>query len=442
MLSNQEILEQAVLGSFLVDEKSLNGNIELLDEDCFLNQDNLEIFKKIKETYLEGGQIDSYIIGSKIKNKDILVKLVTITSNTSSGALAGSYTKLLIEKKLLRRLEKIGNNIVKKSKEADADPFEIIKENSQTLLDISLSNINRKEITVKESVNELVSDIEEIKSGKEVGLVRTKISDLDNLIGGLKNSELIVLGARPSMGKSSLALKIARNVSDHLPVFFISLEMSHKMISGKLLSLESGLSYFEITTNRIKSESQQLFTQAIYNIMKLNLIIDDSPALDIIDIISKSRKLKIINNIGLIIIDYLQLIGTKLKIDNREREIALISGKLKSLAKELNLPILVLSQLNRSLEQRMDKRPKLSDLRESGAIEQDADVVMFLYRDEYYKIDQDENGNSTEGIAELEVAKNRNGSTGMIKLFFNKKNTDFQLLVDKNQIETYYNDIF
>lgn len=435
-------IEKSVLGGLLNDNSAIIDVIDILDEDCFTNELNRKLFNLIKRYFNESSPIDTFIVFERLKNEVDYKQLAFFINEISSSAVNKTAIKkhslILVEKRIQRDLIKLSQQISKEAQNPD-DILELLSRTEQRIFDISLKTQIKKEISIIESVNQVMTDLEQIKSGKEVGLIKTGLMDLDNLIGGLKNSELTILGARPSMGKSSLALRIIKNVSDHIPVLLFSLEMSHKSITTKLLSLESGMSYFKIATCKINQQEQIRLGQAGIETNKLKLFIDDSPSLNIFEIKSKSKRLKLKEKIGFIVVDYLQLI--RAKADTREREIALISSELKSLAKELDIPILCLSQLNRSLEQRSDKRPTLADLRESGSIEQDADLVLFLYRDEYYGIDTDEHGNSTKGISEVSVAKNRNGAIGKIKLLFKHDTTDFVSLIEQNQIGTYYNDI-
>lgn len=445
MIKKTEIpeLEKSFLGGLLNDNSELVNVMDIIDEECFTTELNRKIFNTIKKYYNDGTKIDLLIAYERLKDEvenpnQLAVYLSEACKEGVVSGIAKNYALMLVEKRIQRQLIKASQEIIKKANDPD-DISELLSYAENKIFEISLKTQIKREISVIESVNQVMSDLEQIKSGKEVGLVKTGLTDLDGLIGGLKNGELTILGARPSMGKSSLALRIIKNVSDHIPVFLISLEMSHKSITTKLLSLESGLSFFKISTCKLSTQEQIELGRAGLEVNKLKLFIDDSPSLNIFEIKSKAKRLRIKEKVGLIVVDYLQLV--KAKADTREREIALISSELKALSKEIDIPVLCLSQLNRSLEQRADKRPTLADLRESGSIEQDADLVMFLYRDEYYGIDTDNDGNSTKGITELSIAKNRNGAVGKVKLLFKHETTDFISFIEQKQIETYYNDI-
>ncbi len=437
--------EQSVLGAMLIDKEAVVKVMPLLNPDSFYKPEHSIIYKAIMSLYELNKEIDIITVYDEVKKtkksnlNSIASYLSSLANNVASSALVETHAKIVQEKYLLRLLLKNISDVTGLIYSQEKDFDEIISEAEKRVFEISLKNQIKKEISISESVVSVISDLEEIALGKEIGIIRTGLNDLDSIIGGLKNSELSILGARPSMGKSSLALKIMRNVSERIPVLIFSLEMSHKSITTKLLSMESGMSYFKISTCKMNQAEKANLSKSALTLNKLKIFIDDTPSISIFEIKSKSKRLKLKENIGLIIVDYLQLI--KSKADTREREIAIISQELKSLAKELDIPVLCLSQLNRSLEQRSDKRPNLSDLRESGSIEQDADMVFFLYRDEYYGIETDENGNSTKGVTELCVAKNRNGATGMIKLLFKHDTTDFVSYIEKNQIESYYEDI-
>ncbi len=257
---------------------------------------------------------------------------------------------------------------------------------------------------------------------------------LDDILGGLQKSDLIVVAARPSMGKTALALSIARNAAiDHeVPIGVFSLEMSTIQLATRLISAEARINAHSIRTGKFRAEDGAKISRTVHKLSKAPIFIDDTPAISILEIRAKARRLKNEKNIGMIIVDYMQLISPSYSSDSREREISMISRSLKSLAKELNIPVVALSQLNRAVEMRSDKRPQLSDLRESGSIEQDADVVVFLYRPEMYGITTfpagDLQGQSTEGIAEIIIGKQRNGPTGEVKLKFMKDYTRFESL--------------
>jgi replicative DNA helicase len=434
-------LEKSVLGTMLAENRIIPILLDYLDEECFTEPLHIDLFKTIKTYYLEDTPIDVLVAYNALKNKykkSVVQISEMVSTSTTTELNAKTHAILLLEKKLARKLLK-STEIIKKEIESGNPIDEVIYKAEELIFEIATKFDVKKEITLSQSVNEVVKDLEEVLKGNSEIFIKTGLIDFDNLAGGLKPGELIVLGARPSMGKTSLAVSMIKNISITHPVLFFTLEMSHKSITTKLLSFKTGITAFRLLTGKYPKEDKIRIGKSAIELMNLKLLIDDNPVLNIYELKSKAKKIKLRDDIKLIVIDYLQLI--RAKADTREREIALISSELKSLAKQLDIPILCLSQLNRSLETRADKRPTLADLRESGAIEQDADLVLFLYRDEYYGVDVDDNGNSTKGIAELIVAKNRNGAVGKVKLHFNSETTDFNNLAENNQLETYYNDI-
>jgi replicative DNA helicase len=269
--------------------------------------------------------------------------------------------------------------------------------------------------------------------------VPTGFYELDELLGGFQKSDLIVLAARPSMGKTALALTLARNAAiDHkVPVGIFSLEMATMQLIIRMICAEARINAHLVRTGKLPHSDGSKLSKTVHKLTDAPVYVDDTPAQSVLEIRAKARRLKAEKNVGMIIIDYLQLMSGPQKVESREREISHISRSLKSLAKELNIPVIALSQLNRAVETRTDKRPQLSDLRESGSIEQDADVVMFLNRPEYYGIEKDENGESTAGVTEVIIGKQRNGPTGMIKLAFIKEYARFENLATSRQIEEY-----
>ncbi len=270
-------------------------------------------------------------------------------------------------------------------------------------------------------------------------LFPTGFYELDELLGGFQKSDLIVLAARPSMGKTALALTLARNAAiDHkVPVGIFSLEMATMQLIIRMICAEARINAHLVRTGKLPHSDGSKLSKTVHKLTDAPVYVDDSPAQSVLEIRAKARRLKAEKNVGMIIIDYLQLMSGPQRTESREREISHISRSLKSLAKELNIPVIALSQLNRAVETRTDKRPQLSDLRESGSIEQDADVVIFLNRPEYYGIEKDENGESTAGVTEVIIGKQRNGPTGMIKLAFIKEYARFENLATSRQIEEY-----
>jgi len=290
------------------------------------------------------------------------------------------------------------------------------------------------------AVRDALEYIEAIHSQKDRKFsVPTGFYELDELLGGFQKSDLIIVAARPSMGKTAFALTLARNAAiDHgVPIGIFSLEMATMQLIIRMLCAEGRLNAHLVRTGKLPSEEGVKLSKNAHKLINAPLYVDDSPSQTVLEIRAKARRLKAEKNVGMIIIDYLQLMQGPPKAESREREISHISRSLKALAKELNIPVIALAQLNRAVEARTDKRPQLSDLRESGSIEQDADVVIFLNRPEYYGIDKDENGESNEGVAEIIIGKQRNGPTGTVKLAFIKEYARFENLAHARQIADY-----
>jgi replicative DNA helicase len=410
-----ENIQKVVLGTLFVFPESISTAIELLKPNYF-DGENKKIFSTMIDLFNDGQQIDRISVYQKSKTN--LKYLSSLEYYTDANL--ESHCLFLIEKSIKRDLNKLAGEII----ESDTDVFELIESLQSGILEITQRGI-RKQIHIKESVLKVIDQIEQTKQGKEVSFIKTGLIDLDYKLGGLKNGELIIIAARPSIGKTSLALKIAENVSNNHHVLFFSLEMTHEQLSTRVISAGSKIEFDHINSGKIKNEKLADFSKTAHKIMQLNFHLDDSSTQNITKIRSIAKRYKTENQIRLIVVDYLQLIDAKAY--NREREIGIISHGLKSIAKELNIPVIVLSQLNRDCETKQDKKPELSNLRDSGSIEQDADVVLLLHRPEHYGIERyDDNvGSSTTNSAQVIIAKNRNGSTGELKLYFEKQFAKF-----------------
>lgn len=411
-------LEKIILGTFFAFPHTINIGIDLLKPEYFSLGKHRNIFKSMVDIFNEGIEIDRISIAEKSDEDYNYIKSLTYHRDINIE----SHCKSLIELWMKGELNKLADGI----KKSDEDIFDLTQSVQTEIFNITQRGI-KKEVHIKDSVSILLNEIESAqKGGKGVGLVKTGFYDLDDKLGGLKNGELYILAARPSIGKTSLAFKIAANISKDFPVLFISLEMSHLALSTRLISTESKIPFSKILSGRLSKEDSTLISSASAKVSGLNLFIDDKAAQNITEIRSKAMRLKVEKNISLIVLDYLQLAHSK--ADNREREISIISQSLKSIAKDLNVPVIGLSQLNRLVEARPTKRPQLSDLRESGSIEQDADVVLLLHRPEHYELDTFDDGSSTTNKAEIIIAKNRNGATGSVKVAFAKEYADFNSL--------------
>jgi replicative DNA helicase len=383
--------------------------------------------------------IDIITLNDELRRMDKLADvggshyLSELNMRTPTAANVEFHARIIFEKALKRRLISAAMEIIGNCYSESTDAFEEVDHAEQRMFEIAESRNSRSYHSMKRLAIETVEMLETISSrysegGGVIG-VPTGLVKLDNLTGGFQRSDLVILAARPSMGKTAVAMSMARNaaIDYKKAVAFFSLEMSATQLVMRLISAEAKVDQHRLRTGDLKNEHWQSIVSTIHRLTEAPMYIDDTPALGIMELRARARLMKREHNIELIIIDYLQLMHAP-KAESREREISMISRGLKQLAKELDIPIIALSQLNRSVESRGDKRPMLSDLRESGSIEQDADVVMFVHRPEYYGITVDEEGMPTEGTAEIIIGKQRNGPTGTAKLAFVKEFARFENL--------------
>ena len=424
-------LEEAVLGAMLIDEKGVNEVIDILSPEVFYKKSHQLIFESIQRLFRESEPIDLLTVSADLKkNKNFEVVggdfyLIGLSQKVSSSAHIEYHSRIIQQKFIQRKLITISNEIISKSYNESTDVIDLLDEAESKLYDIAQNNIKGSSETAQNLVIQAKNRIEEISKQEGLSGISTGFEKLDRLTSGWQPSDLIIVAARPGMGKTALALSMARNVSvqKKIPVAFFSLEMSSVQLITRLISSETGLSSDKLRTGKLADHEWQQLNIKVSDLESAPLYIDDSAALTIFELRAKARRLASSHGIKLIIIDYLQLmnLGSSNKAGNREQEISTISRNLKALAKELNIPVIALSQLSRAVETRGGtKRPILSDLRESGAIEQDADIVSFLYRPEYYGITEwdDDMKTPSEGQGEFIVAKHRNGALDSIKLKF------------------------
>jgi len=415
----------------LIDEKGVNEVIDILSPEVFYKKSHQLIFESIQRLFRESEPIDLLTVSADLKkNKNFEViggdfYLIGLSQKVSSSAHIEYHSRIIQQKFIQRKLITISNEIISKSYNESTDVIDLLDEAESKLYDIAQNNIKGSSETAQNLVIQAKNRIEEISKQEGLSGISTGFEKLDRLTSGWQPSDLIIVAARPGMGKTALALSMARNVSvqKKIPVAFFSLEMSSVQLITRLISSETGLSSDKLRTGKLADHEWQQLNIKVSDLESAPLYIDDSAALTIFELRAKARRLASSHGIKLIIIDYLQLmnLGSSNKAGNREQEISTISRNLKALAKELNIPVIALSQLSRAVETRGGtKRPILSDLRESGAIEQDADIVSFLYRPEYYGITEwdDDMKTPSEGQGEFIVAKHRNGALDSIKLKF------------------------
>ena len=413
--------EQAVIGSMLTDKEAVISSIEILKEQDFYREDNKIIYRAILNLYDRGEPIDIITLKSelssmgKLESVGGLEYLVELPDKVPTTSNIDKYIKIVEEKSTLRNLINTANVIIKLGYDPTEDVENIMDPAERKIFNIMQKRDQKGYSSMKDILVDSFTELEQLYNQKQhITGVPTGFIDLDYKTAGLHNSDLILVAARPAMGKSAFALNIATNaaVRGNTPVVIFSLEMSKEQMGNRILCSEAMVDSNKVRTGKIEDEDWLKLANASGELSKSGIYIDDTPGISIMEIRAKCRKLKLEKNIGLVVVDYLQLIqGSNKRVGSREQEISEISRSLKILAKEINVPVIALSQLSRAPEQRPDHRPMLADLRESGAIEQDADIVMFLYRDDYYNEDSEK-----KNIAEVIIAKHRSGSTGTVEL--------------------------
>ncbi len=434
-------VEMNVLGAMLIDNDAVPKAVEILKPDSFFDKRNRTVFEAMSSLYEANEPIDTVSIYEELKKAGKsdeaggAAYLSKLTQDITSAANIDYHARVVKEKWILRQLITSSMEIAHSAYQGNEDVFDLLDAAEAKIFQISEEGIKESFKSMDKAVKEALELIEAIHS-KNISTfsVPSGFFELDDLLGGFQKSDLIIVAARPSMGKTAFAMSAARNAAiDHqVPIAVFSLEMATIQLATRLISAEARINAHNVRTGKFKAEEGAKISRTVHKLSKAPIYIDDTPAISILELRAKARRLKNEKNIGMIIIDYLQLVSPSYNMESREREISTISRSLKSLAKELNLPVVALSQLNRQVESRTDKKPMLSDLRESGSIEQDADVVLFLYRPEVYQITQyssgDMQGESTEGIAEVIVGKQRNGPIGEVKLRFIKDYAKFENL--------------
>jgi len=440
-------IEASVLGAMMIEKEAVPKALELLKPESFYLSAHRLIFEAMLSLFESGEPIDTVTLYEELKKREQLdeaggaVYLSKLSQNISSAANIEYHSKIILEKQILRGLISSSHEIAQAAYEGTNDAFDILDQAERKIFEITESHLTQSYQGMDRAVRDALEYIEAIHSQTTQKFsVPTGFYELDEILGGFQKSDLIIIAARPSMGKTALALTLARNAAvDHdVPVGIFSLEMSTMQLIIRLLCAEGRLNAHLVRTGKLPNEEGVKLSKNAHRLIEAPIFVDDSPAQTVLEIRAKARRLKVEKNVGMIIIDYLQLMQGPAKAESREREISHISRSLKSLAKELNIPVIALAQLNRAVETRTDKRPQLSDLRESGSIEQDADVVMFLNRPEYYGMEKDrETGESLEGIAEVIIGKQRNGPTGTVKLAFVKEYARFENLAKARQIEEF-----
>ncbi|NHA03053.1 replicative DNA helicase [Mucilaginibacter sp. HC2] len=433
-------LEEAVLGALMLEKDALSSVIDILNPEVFYRDNHQKIFSAIKQLFEKSSPVDILTVTAELRKLGELEMIggayyiTELTSRVASAANIEFHARIIIQKYIQRELIRISTDVIQSAYEDTSDVLDLLDRAEKNLFEIAQNNLRRDARKMDDLVHEALRDIEALKDKKD-GLtgVASGFTALDRMTSGWQKSDLVIIAARPAMGKTAFVLSCARNaaVDFDKPVVVFSLEMSSVQLVNRLISGETEIEQEKIRKGTLEEWEWQQIHSKIGRLEQATLIIDDTPALNIFEFRAKCRRLKSQHDIQLIIIDYLQLMHGKGEGKagggNREQEIGSISRALKSVAKELNVPVIALSQLSRAVETRPgnSKRPMLSDLRESGSIEQDADMVLFLYRPEYYGLTEDEDGNPTNNVGEVIIAKHRNGETGTVRLKFVGKYVKF-----------------
>jgi replicative DNA helicase len=423
--------EQSLLGGLLIDGDGFPSVIEILKGDEFYRDSHRTIFRTFQELFERNQPIDLVTVAEALSERNELeavggpTYLASLTELVPSAANVAIYAKIINEKALLRRLIQAASEISSHCYAGGKSVEDILDTAESTIFSVTERSVRSSYHPIKDVIKKSVEVIENFHEYQGVSGVPSHFAELDKLTAGFQRSDLIILAARPSMGKTALALNIARNAAldSGIPVGFFSLEMSKEQLAMRLLCSEARVDSQKIRTGFLSTQEGAKMIQAASAFMEAPILIDDTPAISALELRAKARRMMAERGLGMVIVDYLQLMRGREGTERREQEISEISRALKALAKELYIPVVALSQLNRKVEERHDKRPQLSDLRESGAIEQDADVIAFIYRDEMYSKDT-----ADKGVAEVIIGKQRNGPTGTAKLAYIKSYTRFENL--------------
>jgi replicative DNA helicase len=434
-----EDAEQAVLSAMLIDQDAMLRAVEHVDDTMFYAERHRRIFRAMVTITERGGVVDAITVSEELGRRGELEAsggkdyIGFLIDAVPTAANVEYHARIVREKAILRRLIEVSTSIVAEAFEGKSTANELLDQAESKIFQVAQQQMREGFTRVKELLWPTMERIEALsKGGKSVTGVASGFNDLDELTSGFQPADLIIVAARPSMGKTALTLNIAQHatIENQVPVAFFSLEMSKESLVQRMLTSEARIDAQRLRKGMLRDDDFPRLARAAGIISSAPMWIDDTPGITLLEMRSKARRLKAESNVGLglVIVDYLQLMQGPANSESRQQEVSQISRGLKALAKELSVPVIALSQLSRAPEQRTgdNKRPQLSDLRESGAIEQDADLIMFLYRQEFYDGPVDKDGNSLEGKAEVIVGKQRNGPTGIVNLFFQKQFTRFE----------------
>ncbi|MBA7547766.1 Replicative DNA helicase [subsurface metagenome] len=424
--------EQAALGSMLLQEDAILHGVDILRPEDFYKKSHQIIFKCILELFEKSRGVDLVTLTEELNRINLLEEIGGVTYLTNlinsvpTAANIEYYIKIIEEKSILRNLINNATKIISMGYEEKEDAKVLLDKAEHLVFEVSQRNIRQSFIPIKELITDSYEKIEDLYHREEfITGVSSGFDEFDEITTGFQPSEFIVIAGRPAMGKTAFCMSIAQyaSISKNTPVAIFSLEMSKSQLVQRMLCSEARIDAHSLRKGRLTESDWPTLSMAAGRLASAPIFIDDTAGITCLEIKAKARRLKAQHNLSLVIIDYLQLIQSSGRIENRQQEITEISRSLKGLAKELNVPVIAVSQLSRAVEQRIERRPRLSDLRESGAIEQDADLVVFIYREEYYKPKTEK-----KGIAEVIISKQRNGPTGKVELTFVKEYAKFENL--------------
>ncbi len=429
-------VEQAVLGAMMLEQRAIVRAVEILDESCFYHAPHSRIFAAMTDLFERGTAVDQLTLTEELKRRGQLddvggvVYLAKLGSEVATTANIDYHARIVLEKALSRKLIETSSEVIERAYAADEDVQTLIDNAEQKLFTLSENQIGEGFELLEKVMGETFEHLEHVHAGAGTVLgVDTGFADLNDQMSGFQKGDLVILAARPSVGKTALALTLARNaaVDAGVGVAIFSLEMSKMQLAQRLLSAETKVDLHKLRTGRLREEDWMHLTHNIDRLAQAPIHIDDTPGISVLEARAKARRLQREYGIDMVIIDYLQLMSGHARAQSREQEISHISRGLKAMAKELDVPVLALSQLSRAVESRTDRRPQLSDLRESGSLEQDADVVMFIYRPEMYDL-KSPDGESLEGLAQIIIGKQRNGPVGSVDLMWNKESATYEAM--------------
>jgi replicative DNA helicase len=428
--------EMSVLGGMFIDPDAIAKAVEIVDDSMFYREGHRRLFRAMVRLWEQGVVIDAVTLNDYLRTTGDFEAvggapyLAQLLDSVPTAANIEYHAKIVREKALLRRLIEAATAIIQSTYEFGGDVEQLLDEAEQKIFQIAQTHDRKGFVWIKELLWPAMEQIEMLsQNSSPVTGVPTGFPDLDRMTAGFQNGDLIIVAARPSMGKTAFTLNIAQHAAivAQKAVAFFSLEMSKESLVQRMLTSEARVDAMRVRTGRLQDDDYPRLAQAAGLLNTAPIYVDDTPALSILEMRAKARRLKADRpDLALVIVDYLQLMRGNGRSENRQQEVSEVSRGLKALAKELNVPVIALSQLSRAVEARPDKRPMMSDLRESGALEQDADLIMFLYRPEYYHGPTDKDGNSLEGRADLIIGKQRNGATGTVHLTFIKEYTRFE----------------